>query len=329
MNLENLIIIKYEENYENIWDDFVFNGAFGTVYHTRKFIKYHPKERFIDTSILMYYKEILICVLPCCKQNNIATNFSYLGATYGGPVFNKKYTKIKCMKIIIDKIFDFYNNNIEFRIANDIYFENSIFNLYYLLSNKLRIKPELSWYIKTEDTFINNVKNKRNKSYLSKMIDNEEMRCFSTNNDDDYMNYYNILKQNLKIRFNTEPTHTLDEFLSIKKILDTKQSLYIVKNKENTILGGVYIIKVTDICWYTFYISKNIDYKKPNMSILYIIHNISKDSEKEGVKYIDYGISTENKGELLNIGLSDYKESSLGGIPNSRYLFYKYRGIGH
>lgn len=253
------------------------------------------------------------------KDNEI--NFSYLGSTYGGPVFHKKYIKIKYMKIIIDKIFEFYNHKIEFRIANNIYFKESIFNLYYLLSNKLRMKPELSWYIKPKNKFIDNIKNKRNKSYLLKIMNNSNFRCLSTNDNNDYINYYKILKNNLNIRYNTNPTHTLDEFLLLKDLLEKKQSLYIVKNKDNIILGGVYVIKVTNKCWYTFYISKNIDYKEQNMSILYIMNNISEDSLKEGIKYIDYGISTENKGEFLNIGLSDYKENSLGGIPNSRYLF--------
>lgn len=68
MESNKLLIIKYEDKYQDIWDNFVFNGIFGTIYHTRKFINYHPKNRFIDTSILIYYKNLLICVLPSCKK---------------------------------------------------------------------------------------------------------------------------------------------------------------------------------------------------------------------------------------------------------------------
>ena len=57
------------------------------------------------------------------------------------------------------------------------------------------------------------------------------------------------------------------------------------------------------------------------MSIIYLMYTISNDAKKENVKYIDYGISTENCGKLINNGLSDYKESSLCGISNYRYLF--------
>ena len=321
MNIDELSIINYENKYEKIWDDFVFNGIFGTIYHTRKFINYHPKDRFIDTSILIYYKKKIVCVLPACKKNNNDLNFSHMGATYGGPVFHKKYVKIKYMTVIVDKFFQFYNNKIEFRLANNIYFENSIFNLYYLLSRKLNMKPELSWYIKTKNIFINNIKNKRNKNYLNKIINDNNISCFSTNQEDDYIKFYEILKNNLKTRYQSNPTHTLEEFLLVKKLLHDKQSLYIVKDENDIILGGVYIIKVTNQCWYTFYISKNINYLKPNSSILYIMNNISIDADKNNILYLDFGISTENRGQIINIGLSDYKENSLGGIPNTRNLF--------
>ena len=281
MDIEKLLIIKYENKYEKIWDEFISNGVFGTIYHTRKFINYHPKNRFIDTSILIYYKNKLICVLPCCKLKENSKNFSYIGATYGGPVFNRKYTKIKYMKIIIDKIFNFYNENIEFRIANNIYFNESIFNLYYLLSNKLKMKSELSFYFKTNNIFINKISNKDNKRLLKKIINNSDINCYLTNNKIDYINYYKILEKNLKMRYNTKATHTLDEFLLIKDILNERQSLYIVKNKDDIILGGVYLIKATDICWYICYISKNIDFSGHNCSILYIIKTISEDAKKK------------------------------------------------
>lgn len=321
MLIEQLSVINYENKYENIWDEFVSTGIFGTIYHTRRFINYHPKNRFIDTSILIYYKNKLISILPACKKNSDSPSFSYMGATYGGPVFHKDYVKIKYITVIVDKIFEFYQNKIEFRLANNIYFENSVFSLYYLLSRKLTMIPELAWYVKTEDVFIKNIKNKRNRKYLTKMIEDKNLSCFPTNVLDDYVKFYGILKNNLKTRYKTNPTHTLDEFLLVKDLLNKRQALYIVKNENNLILGGVYVIKVTKQCWYTFYISKNLDYDKPNSSILYIMNNITIDAKKSNVLYLDFGISTENRGQIINTGLSDYKENSFGATCNSRYVF--------
>lgn len=314
----NLIIIKYEKKYEKLWDDFVNNELFGTIYHTRNFINYHPIDRFIDESILIYNDDELICILPACKRGE--TYFSYTGATYGGPVISKKYNRIKYLKEIIKKIFEYYDNKIEFRLANDIYFKESYYTLYFLLSQQLKIYPELSWYIKTDDDFIENIKNIRNKKTLLKSINDVNMICTNFINEEDYIQFYEILEKNLKINHESSPTHSLDEFLKIKYILGDKQKLYLVK-KNNNILGGVFVIKVTSNCWYTFYISRNIDLDKNGCSICYLMYQISLDAKKENVKYIDYGISTENRGMEINDGLSDYKEATLGGISNYRYLF--------
>ena len=146
--------------------------------------------------------------------------------------------------------------------------------------------------------------------------------CKGNITDKDYIDFYKILEKNLKERHNNNPTHNLDELLIFKNQLGEYQSLYLAKEEEN-ILGGVLVIKVTKNCWYTFYISKNIDYSTPNnCSIPFIMKNITLDARKDNVKYLDYGITTEEMGNILNEGLSNFKEESLCGIANFRYNFY-------
>jgi len=351
MNPLHFDIKKYEYEHEKLWDDFVEKGIFGTIYHTRQFINYHPKEKFIDQSILIYYKNEVVCVVPACRlpnyqdsltsQNlnidnssdfdidpnefttfyNVNNIFSYLGATYGGPVFSPKYFEFRYVELLINCIFTYYKGNIEFRLPNNIYFDENIFMVYCLLSKNLKMTPELAWYIKTEDNFIANIKNKRNKSNLIKMIDNPNIQCFKTDNITDYQDFYRILKDNLNSKHSTEPTHTYEELLSLKNAIQHKQVLYVVRD-DNIMLGGVLIVKVTKLCWYTFYISKNINTDN-NAAIPYLMYTISIDAKKENVKYVDYGITTENKGKIMNCGLADFKERSLGGISNARYLFLK------
>ena len=346
--MENLTSKKYDDTYEKTWDDFVETGVLGTIYHTRKFINYHPKDRFIDNSLMIFHKEELICVVPACKKkddkgktypliyyddgdfdvdprefttHNVTEShdFSYMGATYGGPVFLPKYFEIRYLKSIINEIFKYYNNKIEFRLANNIYFGDKVFKLYAVLSSKLSMVPELSWYINTDEDFVLNISNQRNRNKLKKMIDNPDVSCLKTNLIDDYKEYYSILNKNLTTRHNNSPTHSEEEFLLLREILEDKGALYLVKEND-ILLGGVYVIKVTSQCWYTFYISKNVD-SDNHMAIPYLMFSIGQDAKKEGVKYLDYGISTEERGKLLNDGLSDFKERSLGGTSNSRFLF--------
>ena len=257
--------------------------------------------------------------MPCCKKKD--NYFSYTGSTYGGPVISRKYLNICKLEIIINHIFIYYDNKIEFRLANNIYFEDSIFDVYYLLSQRLRMKPELSFYIDVNSDFITNIRNKDNKRLLKKMLKNKTYVCSKTTSTDDYTSFHNILNKNLSIKHHSHSCHNLKEFLSLKNILKYNQALYIVKNNKDIIMGGVYVIKATLKCWYICYISQNNDIKGPNQSIVYIMHNIINDAKKENISYIDLGICTENAGEELNSGLANYKQNSLGGKSNSRFLF--------
>jgi len=312
-----MIIKKYNSSFHEIWNTFIKNNLFGTVYHLREFIEYHPEDRFIEHSILIYNEDILICILPCCEKNN--KYFSYSGTTYGGPVIHKDWGVLNKMEILINVIFEYYSNKIEFRLANDIYFNsNNIQILYFLLSQKLKMRPELSWYINSSDDFINKILNKRNKKYLEKMIINDNIKCFITTDENDYKKFYNILKINLNKNHFTEPTHTVDEFLDIKKRIKEYVYLFIVQENQN-ILGGVFTIRVTENCLYTFYISRNINYN--TCATIYAMYCISLFAKENNINYVDYGISTENNAKEINYGLSDYKHITLGGIPNYRFLF--------
>tara|TARA_R110001592_G_scaffold27387_9_gene101413 strand:+ start:13717 stop:14676 length:960 start_codon:yes stop_codon:yes gene_type:complete len=310
----------YEKKFEQIWDNFIDNGVLGTIYHTRKFINYHPKERFQDKSILIFNNNVLICVLPCCKKGD--KYFSYTGATYGGPVFLKKYYKTKYLIPIINKIFDYYDNQIEFRLANAIYFDESSFILQYLLSRKLNLKLELSWYINIENNFIDNIPEKSKKKAIKKIIKNNSLKCFIAKDENDYKEYHKILTELLNTRYKTNPTHNLKELLLLKEYLKEKQELYLVK-ENNIIIAGVYIIKVTNQCWYTVYMTRNINFKNSTIALMYILYHISNNAKSNNVKYLDYGICTEEQGKTINEGLSIFKEESLGGISNYRYLFLK------
>lgn len=308
-------IIQYNNTHEDEWDLFILKSMNGTIYQTRKFINYHPIDRFIDKSIMVYDNNILICVIPVCKNGE--KYFSHLGVTYGGPVIKEEYFKIDKLKEIIDLIFTHYENKLEMRIANDIYFNNSQSSLIYLLQTKLNLNLELSWYINNFN--IDNINNKFNKRHLNKVKKDNNNIVYITNDINDYNNFYKILKNTLNTKHNTNPTHTLEEFLLIKDILQDKQKLCIVKN-NNIIIAGIYFIEVTPNKYYSFYITKNYECDKNFSSscLLYIIDYFMKIIKPN---ILDFGITTENRGAELNMGLSVFKQDSMTGVSDYRYLF--------
>ena len=83
-----LKINKFNSEDMTVWDNFVMNDSLnGTIYHTMLFLSYH-KDRFIDSSIMLYDKNKLIVVFPCCKVNE--EYYSHRGSTCGGIVILEK-----------------------------------------------------------------------------------------------------------------------------------------------------------------------------------------------------------------------------------------------
>lgn len=315
-------IQKYHIDFEKIWDDFVLNKSFnGTIYHTRKFLNYHSSDKFKDRSILIKQidKNDLIAVLPCVELEN-GSFFSHIGSTYGGPIIINE-VKLIILKELINTIFEYYYHNLSMRISNDIYLDESQSDLIYFISKKSKLNLELGYYI---NNF--NEKNIRNKDNLRQFRRFKKNDCFRVNitniNNDysDYLNFYQILENNLINRHNTNPTHSLDEFIKISKLFIDNHILCLAKI-DDIIISGIYLIEVRPQKFYTIYIAQDFNYspKERSGSLINILDHIFQ--KIDNIKLIDLGIVTEDKGNTLNLGLGNYKQTSLMGKPTYRYLF--------
>lgn len=93
----------YSSKYYHEWENFVENEAVNsTILHTRKFFNHNDLNEIDDNSLMFYYKNELICVLPAIlkKSNNKKIYYSHPRATYGGFVVSKKITPLKALDIV-------------------------------------------------------------------------------------------------------------------------------------------------------------------------------------------------------------------------------------
>ena len=77
----------YKAENEKEWDHFVTNKSMnGTFLQTRRFINYHPKERFKDCSVCIRKGNELVAAILACEMENIGgkTFFAHKGSTFGG-----------------------------------------------------------------------------------------------------------------------------------------------------------------------------------------------------------------------------------------------------
>lgn len=339
----NIIQYDQDEHFE-VWDDFVINrSSNGTLYHTRHFLSYHPPERFNDTSILIYDGDKnkdknedknrdknednngdknrgrgdLVCVFPCCKIDD--KYVSHQGSTYGGPVIVRG-ADTEMMHKIVECIFEHYGVQMRMRVANDIYMSDSQSTLIYLLSRKLKLGLELGFYIDGQETGIDEsqIKNRDNLRLFRKFKTDGSYQLSVANGVEEYRDFYRMLESNLMVKHGTKPTHTLGEFLSLRGIFGENQVLCLCRH-NGSLISGMFFVEVRPGRYYTVYIAQNYDIQVHRAgSLLGIVDYLMRNRTFD---ILDFGICTEDYGNMLNLGLAGFKECSLGGSATYRYIF--------
>ena len=106
--------------------------------------------------------------------------------------------------------------------------------------------------------------------------------------------------------------------LKLKELLKEKQFLYIARDKTNKIVTATWVIKATSTVWHTQYIVKDYNANK-NGLVEGLLTNCAEYAKNNGADILSFGISTENRGKYLNLGLISFKEH-LGVNYQNRYL---------
>ena len=122
---------------------------------------------------------------------------------------------------------------------------------------------------------------------------------------EDFEAYYEILKMNLGMRHNVEPTHSIEELKKLKSLFPNDIRLW-GAFKEKKIIAGVCNFSANSKVVLAFYIShleKYQEYRAVNL----LFYEIMNQYQKEGSKFLDFGIFTVNMDP--NWGLARFKEN--------------------
>jgi hypothetical protein len=305
-------IEKYIENkHKNLWDDFVLNKSKnGTVFHTQQFLSYHPKDRFKDNSILIFNKNKLKAVLAAIEKEDRI--ISHQGSTYGGLIVENGNSLSDSCKYY-ELLDEYYKKDIYFRKNEYIFDKYPSQELEFAaLMNGYKIENiELSTCLDFDNINLN-----KGKKW-------EYSRCNKNLNivfdDKDYSSYYLILEQNLQ-KHNSTATHTLEEMQILKRLLPNNYflvSAYI----DDIMIAGVWVVVSNNKTLHTFYISQNYEFNK-EFPLTCIVNKIIKFGQVNNYKYLNFGISTEDGGKIINEGLFRFKES-FGGFGVNRIMYKK------
>lgn len=319
-----LKIEAYNQSYQQDWDDFVKNSRNGTFMQQRTFLNYHPPSRFMDCSLMVFNcREKLIAVLPAAQkiadQNKVFS--SYPGASHGGIIVDKQFGTLDAMNLIplltqYCKANNF--NAIEIKMVPRIYHvwpSDEIdfalrYNGFTISSSELATALPLKELVDPFDSLIESTqRNIRKAQRLGVVV--EESNDFAT--------YWRILTDNLKQRHNAEPTHTLAEILDLKSKYPQSINLF-AAYYQGEMISGVVVFLLNSRVINCFYIASNSKHQSLR-SVELLFYKLISWGIKQGYYFLDWGISTENKGLRINPGLFAFKEK-FGGRGVLREMYY-------
>lgn len=327
--MSDINIKKYTQEDYKIWDDFINNQSInGTFLHTKNFLNYHKEGRFIEASILIYIKNILVAVVPACEiyEDGKKIFFSHKGSTFGGIIINKKIYNITTISKLIEAIENYLAlqgySKIIYKNVSNIFNENKINLLNYLLyKNQYNNYQELGFVINYQNYnnhIISNFDNQRKRSTKKALKNDLLFKKLYSNLE--VKEFYEILKDNLK-KFDSNPVHSLEEILEFKnERLKEIVEFYGVFN-EGKIIAGTMIFNFNNKILHAQYLA--VDQNSLKLYPMnYLYYKLIEIAYKNKYEYLSWGIATENNGLVLNEGLASFKEG-FGSEYSINMTYYK------
>ncbi len=307
-------IERFDESMRTDWEDFVGSANNGNIFHTRQFLSYHPPDRFVDHSLVLKKKGRIMALLPAVDFDDDGTRLllSHRGASYGGFVVRDTLS--------IREAFDLVEHLLEYARAQgfqavdmtpppQIYLRRpSNYIDFALLQNGFVYrKREISSVIPLDfssDAILGTFNEGSRRAVRRGQKLGITVR--ETAAEQDYEIFYTILKKNLRLRHNVNPTHTLPELLRVKNLFPERVKLFAAFTPENDMAAGVVMFICNPRVVLAFYISHNDDLQQYR-GVNCLFHDIIDWGIREGYGFLDFGIFTVN--EDPNWGLARFKES--------------------
>lgn len=293
-------IKRYSPEQQETWDKYVAKTKNATFLFYRNYMDYHA-ERFRDHSLMFFIGKRLHSILPAHEEG---TSFcSHLGLTYGGLLMDQAVTTNEVVTLF-SELNDYLRaqgfTQVLYRAIPWVYHrlpaEEDLYAMFWKCGARLKqrmagtvifMDGQLPW----------------RKDHRRRLKDAHEVGIRVERNGS-LSDFWKILEENLKQRFDTSPVHTLQEMELLKSRFPDKIIQYNAY-QGNEIVGGI-----------TFYVMNNVlhgQYSATNETgkrtgAMEAIYEQVMFHDFKDIRYLDFGTSNEDGGRILNEGLIDHKE---------------------
>lgn len=295
-------IVSYNPTYQTLWDDFVANSKNGTFLLQRPYMDYHA-DRFADTSLLFFRNGQPYALLPANQNDHVL--HSHQGLTYGGLVMSPQATGAHVLQLFLE-LNDWLRahgfHSVVYKPIPHIYStlpsDEDLYALFRCgarltargLSTCIDLRHQMKWH-------------KDRHTALNRSVRNG-ITVHQTSN---IRPFWEVLATNLQQRHGVSPVHTVEEMELLMLRFPHHITLYEATTPDGHCVAGMLAYKTSNVL-HSQYLSASPEGRKAG-AIEAIMQRVLAE---EGFTYFDFGISTEQGGQVLNEGLI-YQKEGFGG----------------
>lgn len=293
-------VVRYTPKKKKEWNDFAHASKNGTFLHLRDYMDYHS-DRFRDHSLLFVDgNDKLAALLPANEEDG--TLISHGGLTYGGVITGAQMTASRMLEAF-DALVAYARkagiSRVVYKTIPSLYHKlPADEDRYALFRHKAALNrcDVLSVVDQRQRLPYQERRTRKIKQARGASLAIEESRDFAA--------FWRVLEQNLSTRHGKKPVHSCAEIELLAGRFPDHIRLHICRDAEE-VLAGV-VIYDTGLAAHAQYIAASERGKQLGaldlvfaelLEVVYVEH-----------RYFDFGISTEQNGQHLNIGLVEQKE---------------------
>jgi hypothetical protein len=301
-----LTITRYCPAHQADWDRFVAAAKNSVFLFARGYMDYHA-DRFVDHSLLIHRDGRLVAVLPASLHEGEGegkgqTLISHGGLTFGGIVSDAGMTATRMVTLFEElgrSLREMGISRLLYKAVPHIYHdmpaEEDRYALFRTGARLYRRDLTFTIALPRRPPFQERRRRGANKARASQLVVRQST---------DLEAFWPILEVNLQQRHGVRPVHSLAEIRLLRQRFPDNIKLF-AAYRGDALFAGVLIYENRRVA-HAQYISAGPEGKQLGALDLVFDHLISE--AYRGHDYFDFGISTEEQGRVLNIGLSEQKE---------------------
>jgi hypothetical protein len=303
---------RYEPNRREAWNSIVRDCDVPFFQFDRSYMEYHA-DRFADGSLLCLVDGVVAAVLPANIKDD--TCYSHQGLTFGGllrvPGILKASDVVRLIEDLATWLAENGTKRLIYKAMPLIYHtvpsQEDLYALARLGAKPVRVELSTAIDYRTLRPF-----SSRRRRGMRKALN----AGLSYQESGDWLGFWSILIDRLKDRHGVNPVHSVEEIEMLASRFPGNIRLFTASQAERP-LAGVVMYETPHVahCQYISSSGEGLELGALDGLFQDLIERYALTK-----RYFDFGISTEQAGQLLNEGLVRQKEEFGGsGIVHSTY----------